>query len=54
MGQFWGRVVRDETGGSMAEYALMIAMIGGMLVGVVTAVSKLVGSLLTPVTAELK
>ena len=39
MAQFMKRLVRDEEGATMVEYALMIALIGAALVGTVTALA---------------
>ena len=44
MAQFMQRLLRGEEGATMVEYALMIALIGAALVGVVTTLGSSISS----------
>jgi Flp pilus assembly pilin Flp len=47
------RLFADEDGVAMVEYALMVALIGAALVGIVTSVSTSIGSQFTSVSNTL-
>jgi Flp pilus assembly pilin Flp len=47
------RLFADEDGVAMVEYALMVALIGAALVGIVTSLSLSIGSPLTSVSNTL-
>ena len=54
MAHFMKKLVAGEEGATMVEYALMVALIGAALVGVVTALSGAISTKFTSVAASLK
>ena len=53
MAQFMKRLVREEEGATMVEYALMVALIGAALVGVVTTLGTSISSKFTSVSGSI-
>ncbi len=47
------RFVRDEEGANMVEYALLVALIGVLLIGTITALKDGIDSAFTKATTEL-
>jgi pilus assembly protein Flp/PilA len=50
MTQFAKRLACNEDGATMVEYALMVALIGAALVGIVTTLSGSIGNSFTSVS----
>ena len=53
MTKFMKQLIAGEEGATMVEYALMVALIGAALVGVVTTLSTSIGSKFTSVSTTI-
>lgn len=53
MAQFMKRLVREEEGATMVEYALMVALIGAALVTVVSTLGTTIGNKFTAVGTNI-
>ncbi len=53
MTNFLKSLIADEDGATMVEYALMVALIGAALVGIVTTLSGAIGTKFTTVSGNI-
>ena len=53
MAHFWKRLIAEQDGATMVEYALMIALIGASLVAVVKTLATATSSKFTSVSSTI-
>ena len=53
MRNWFSHLIFDEEGATMVEYALMVALVGASLVGVVTTLSGSIGTKLSSVSTMI-